>query len=379
MTEKDSTTKKGRSLADSLSDEDRRRFNTLCHITEVINSSLEIEEVLDSVMEIVIEVMNAERGFIMLIEPESEKLLVVVARNIEKETIEGQNFQVSRSIIEEVIKTRKPVLTTDASTDQRFDGSVSVRLFGLHSVLCVPILYKHIPKGVIYLDNKFQVGVFTQKEMIMLESIANLAAIAIENARLFKSLQKSYKDAINALSNAILARDEYTRGHSEMVSYYSTLIAREIKLPDEMIQELNLASLLHDVGKIGISDTILLKPGSLSEEEKEALEKHARIGSDIIDPMEIPENVKKAIKHHQERYDGGGYPDGLKGEEIPLLARIIAAADAFHAMVSDRVYRKAMPFEEAKLELLHGSGMQFDPKIVATFLRIVEQKQPLPK
>jgi len=349
----------------------RDNFETLRRVGEVINSSLEFNRVLDNVMDLVIEVMRAERGFIMLLDQESDEMNFVAARNFQRETLESRQFQVSRSILEQTRQTCQPVLSTDALQDQRFDGSMSVQMLGLRSVLCVPLMFKSRFTGIIYVDNRAQSGVFYEADRDLMLAIANQAAIAIENARLYRALQQSFMDLVKALANAIEVRESYTRGHSEMVAQYSVEIAQAMGLSPPEVQEVRLSGLLHDVGKIGIKDHILLKPGGLSEQEREEMDRHADIGHRIVEHVNWPEVVRLSILHHQERYDGKGYPDGLAGEAIPLPARIVAVADAYHAMVSDRIYRKALPREQAVAELQKGAGSQFDPKIIQVFLGLV--------
>lgn len=349
----------------------RDDFETLRRVGQVINSSLEISRVLDDVMDLVIQEMHAERGFIMLMDSESGELEFAAARNFQHETLHSEQFQVSRSILEQVRVSHQPVLSTDALQDQRFDGSMSVQMLGLRSVLCVPLLYKLGFTGIIYVDNRAQSGVFYEADRELLLAIADQAAIAIENARLYRALQQSFLDLVKALSNAIEERESYTRGHSEMVAHFSVLIARALQLSTQQIQEVRLSGLLHDVGKIGIKDHILLKPGGLSQQEREEMDRHADIGHRIVEHVNWPEIVRLSILHHQERFDGKGYPDGLAGEAIPLPARIVAVADAYHAMVSDRIYRKALPADLALAELQKGAGSQFDPQVVNAFLELV--------
>ncbi|MDI7252887.1 MAG: HD-GYP domain-containing protein, partial [Actinomycetota bacterium] len=204
-------------------------------------------------------------------------------------------------------------------------------------------------------------------------SLASQAAIAIENARLFESLEEIYIEVITALANAIDARDAYTHGHSNRVMEYSVALAEGMGLSPEEVDVIRHASILHDVGKIGIREKILKKPGLLTEEERREMEYHPFIGTRILQSVKLLEPVMPLVYHHHERYDGTGYPDGLKGEEIPLGSRIIAVADAFESMTSDRPYRKALPLEEALAELRRGAGRQFDPRVVEVFLRLVEE------
>src|SRR3990172_2299416 len=182
---------------------------------------------------------------------------------------------------------------------------------------------------------------------------------------------QSVYEIVTSLSSALDARDHYTNGHSERAIDYAREVAREISMPQGEQEELVYLCLLHDIGKIGIPDHILNKPGKLTPEEFEIMKRHAEIGEKIISPLEMLRRLKPLIRHHQEFYDGTGYPDGLRGEAIPLACRILAVVDTFDAMTTDRPYRKALPVETAVAELKRCSGSQFDPGIVEVFIRII--------
>lgn len=346
---------------------DSKHLATLLEVERTFNSSLEIDEVLNAVIDRVIDLMKAERGFLMLVE--NDKLVVRVARNIEKHTIKSEDFNVSSSIINKVVMEKKPILSSNAMDDPRLDAFASVSLHSIRSILCVPMVTKGKVVGVVYVDNRIKTGVFKKSDLQLLNAISYHAATAIENARLYANL----KNAVKALANAIEARDSYTRGHVERVSHFAVEIAKELNLPEEEIKEIEISSILHDVGKIGVPDTILQKPGPFNEQEREVMKKHTLQGRAIVDPIDLSSKIKEGILYHQEKYDGTGYPEHLKGNNIPLFARILAVADAYDAMRSDRPYRQKLPKEFAVAELKKHSGIQFDPTVVQAFLRVLEK------
>ena len=192
-------------------------------------------------------------------------------------------------------------------------------------------------------------------------------------ARLYEDLRSTYMRTVKVLAHAIDARDHYTHSHSENVAKYAVIIAEELHLSVEQIETVREACELHDLGKIGIEDNILMKPGSLTPPEWEMIKKHPLIGAQILEPLTFLDTVIDLVKQHHEHYDGTGYPEGLKGEEILFGARIIHLADAYEAMRSPRSYRK-IPFskEETILEIKMHSGTQFDPKVVEAFLKVVD-------
>ena len=191
------------------------------------------------------------------------------------------------------------------------------------------------------------------------------------------SSSQSLFEIVTSLGSALDARDHYTNGHSERVIDYTKQISRELGMSVQQQEELVYLCLLHDIGKIGIPDHILNKPGKLTKEEFEIMKRHAEIGEKIISPLEMLKNLKPLIRHHQEFYDGTGYPDGISGDSIPLACRILSVVDTFDAMTSDRPYRSARPLEDAIAELRRCSGTQFDPLVVEIFIGILDKKDSL--
>lgn len=187
-----------------------------------------------------------------------------------------------------------------------------------------------------------------------------------------KELKQAYIETIIAFSEALEARDKYTAGHSHRVMEYSVAIGQRMKLTETGIEQLKIVALLHDIGKIGISDIILTKQSKLSEKEFAVLKTHPVIGVNILKSVKLLDRLVPAIYHHHERFDGKGYPHGIKGNKIPLFARIIAVADSFDAMTSNRPYRRALSIQIALSELERNKGTQFDPDIVDIFIRILK-------
>ena len=259
--------------------------------------------------------------------------------------------------------------------------------------ICVPCYFKRDLLGILVLGEKASGEPFNREEMGFFTTLANNAAMAIANARLIENLHQKVEEIKGmylkehrifihtaiALAAAIDARDPYTHGHTERVTNYSLAIAKELAgLPDvaaynDFRETLQIAALLHDIGKIGIPDRVLNKQSRLTPEEYEEIKKHCVIGSTILNPIKELRDVSREVRAHQECYDGSGYPDGLKGSGIPLIARIIGVADAFDAITTNRSYRRGRSAEEALQELKRCSGTQFDPVIVGAFLLAYEK------
>ncbi|MGI6643898.1 MAG: HD-GYP domain-containing protein [Bacillota bacterium] len=188
----------------------------------------------------------------------------------------------------------------------------------------------------------------------------------------YNDLREAYSDMAGALSNAIDVRDSYTRGHSERVAEYAAMLAKELKMTDDRIDLIKYVGLLHDVGKVGIRDAIIKKPGAFTYEEYEEMKEHAAMGADMLIGMKFLGKGQQWVRHHHERWDGKGFPDGLRGEDIPLEARMLALADSFDAMTTDRPYKNRMSFEDAKKEILRCSGTQFDPDLVPVMVKVID-------
>lgn len=347
---------------------DSQILRLLLDIGRDFNSSLEFPEVVKMVMDKVIEVLKAERGCLFLLNEQGEPR-IVAARGMDRTAVEAEDFGFSRNMVRTVIETREPILSSNAMSDPRFSAYGTVSMHNIRSIMAVPILFHNQVRGLLYVDNRLKNGIFKDENLELLHAIAVQAAGAIENARLYNMK----KEIILVLANAIEAKDEYTRGHVERVCSYCLAIARELAMPAEDVRDLEVCSFLHDVGKIGVPDAVLQKPGKLDQDERQQMERHSEMGEHLVAPIDVPLRVKQSIRQHQERWDGQGYPDGLVGESIHLFARIISVADTWDAMTSDRPYRKALPREEAVRRLRDSAGSQLDPVVVDAFLRALER------
>jgi HD-GYP domain-containing protein (c-di-GMP phosphodiesterase class II) len=220
-------------------------------------------------------------------------------------------------------------------------------------------------------SGKLSGGNFAEDELLIITNLASQTAIAVENERLHLDAESTYIETVSALAMAVEARDHYSRGHSDRVFQYSVKIAQKLGLQADFIQDIKIAGELHDVGKIGITDDILKKPGPLSEEEWQIMRKHPVIGEGIIKPVRSLSRLCAIIRHHHEWVDGTGYPDRLKGDQIPLGAKILAVADSLDAMISDRPYRKALNIELAKVDLMRYIDIRYEGRLVEALLSVI--------
>lgn len=348
-----------------------QELDSLYNLALSLGSTLHLNELLEQVIDEAIAVTGAETGSIMLIDEESQTLSIKVSRGIHPEIYRSTKIKIGEGIAGWVAQTSHPLVLIDGQ-DLRFQEYL--KRDEIISALTVPLKVREKVIGVLSVNRKDKKEIFTQDNLRIITSFAAQAAEAIENARLYENLEQTFLGTISALAAAVDAKDHYTYGHSEMVTDLSVATARELMLPAEEVRKIEIASKLHDIGKIGIDGAILNKPGRLTEEERKIIEEHPKIAVEILKSVEPLRDIIPLILYHHERFDGKGYPVGLSGHAIPLGARILATADAFNAMVSDRPYRPALDLFTATRELQDNSGTQFDPQVVEAFLRVLERK-----
>ena len=262
-----------------------------------------------------------------------------------------------------------PLLVNDLAADKSFDWLAK----HVRQLMAVPLQRQDMVMGCLYALNK-STGDFDSQDSKLLNSIANESAIYLENAILFDDVHGLMMGLLHALTSAVDAKDTYTCGHSERVALLARELSLEAGMGDAFGQRVYMTGLLHDVGKIGVPESVLQKTGRLTPEEFEQMKKHPQIGARILQDIKQISDLLPGVLHHHERFDGRGYPTGLTGENIPLMGRIICLADCFDAMTSNRTYRKALPLEVALTEIRRCSGTQFDPSLAEAFLRIGAEK-----
>ncbi len=240
----------------------------------------------------------------------------------------------------------------------------------MDSVLCVLLRTPHSRLGILHLDRSPWQTRFTAADLQLADALAASVSAGIESAQFLRNQRDLFLNSITMLAQAIEMRDEYTGGHTARVTAYSLMLGEHLQLSPADMELIRIGTPLHDVGKIGIDDAILRKPDKLTNAEYDAMKLHTVKGDEILATCAQLKGVRPIARSHHERWDGKGYPDGLAGENISPLARIVAVADAFDAMTSDRPYRKGMPEEVAFAEVEKQSGRQFDPKCAAGFLAI---------
>jgi GAF domain-containing protein len=349
-----------------LYDNNQRSIWELRNLQEALQaatSTLDLNQVLQQVLAGAAKASSAQIGCLAL--DEAGKLVLKGGFGTDSMTAEKLALGVGGDICRDVMASGKPFM------EAMEQDTVSESPLNPRAVLCVPITLRGTPTGVLFLAN-YQVGhAFTPDHRNLVTELAAQAAVAIDNARLFKDREELILSALEALANAVDARDPYTAGHSQRVTQYALTIARQMKYsPDDQAAWVRMerGGRLHDIGKIGTPDAILQKAGKLTDEEFAKMKEHPVAGFNILSGLKMLTDELVIVRSHHERYDGKGYPDRKKGDELPMFAWIVSAADAIDAMTSDRPYRKASPLDLAVEQVRAGAGTHFHPDVAEAVL-----------
>ena len=332
------------------------------------------EELAQFIVESACKLFNAGNGSVMLINPIPNELEIVASKNLSAEVVSTTRLKIGEGIAGKVAETGKPIFVEDITADLRFFRAPNVQYVS-KSFVSVPMESKGKILGVLNISPLKPKETFDEKSLHLLSILADQSAVAFDNIAMYNNLQGFYMEMVEALAKTIDTKDSYTYDHADRARKFARSICKELHLPDGIIKHIEYAALVHDIGKIGIDNGILGKPGKLTPEERKFIEQHPVIGSHIIEPIAFLSPIAPMVLYHQEWYNGGGYPEGLVGEEIPLGARVVSVIDSYDAMTSDRPYRKAMVREQAVAELRRASGTQFDPAIVEAFIKTLEKEK----
>lgn len=341
---------------------------TLQQVSRSITAKLPRDEVLEQILCDITEISHADSATISLWDPTAERLQLGAYRGIAPE--EGNGDWPGRKMAERAVLDGHPFTT-------KGDAIVPVSLadsdLELGDSLCVPIQAEDQVLGAIFVRLALPSNNFPPGDLVVLTTVANQAGLALKKALLYEDIKSLYHNVVKSLATAIDARDPYTHGHSHRVTANSVVLAEDLGLDQNQRKTVEIAAYLHDIGKIGLRDAILLKNGPLSSDEKSLVEEHPVVGARILEPVGFDEEVVSMVLSHHERIDGQGYPSGLKGNAIPIGARILCVVDAFDAMVSHRPYRSGLSVEAAVRELRTNMGTQFDPELVEKFTVLLSE------
>ena len=348
-----------------------RRIDVILTIDEInrtISSSLSHEKIIETALTEIERILQCE--LVAVLEDEQGRLVVKTAqsasisvpaalargKSVPDGSLSKRAFMLGESCYRARLSAQKRLVEPDRS----------LRSAGIESLLAIPIINQEHPSGVLLLGDTDpdQLG---RESTFTVEKIAGQMAVALANSHLYEQMRSLFFSTVSSLANAIDAKSPWTKGHSERVMRIASRIAREMGLSEAEVEQVRLAGLLHDIGKIGIIEALLEKPQLLDEEEFPPMRLHPEKGVAILAPIAQLKEILPGVLHHHEYFDGSGYPDGLAGETIPLIARIVTVADSFDAMLSRRPYKKGLSLQEAVNELHRCAGTQFDPEVVRAF------------
>ncbi len=361
-----------RALLNKKMEEENRLFSkivSLHEVTKILASTHEIDDLNRKVLDFSIKISKARAGALMLVDSTGKMYTASVSASpFGQDFFQSGIFPVASQW---VVENEEPLVI-----EKNAKHWVVEKFPPLHpdvrSFIAFPLKTTKKIIGVLNLIRTEETIAFSHVDLEIINVLASQSGISIDNVQLYQNIRDNYLKTIRAFALAVEAKDRYTHGHSENVMKYTVVLAKHIGLSDSEIEDIKYAGLLHDIGKIGISEFILNKPSRLTKLEFEEIKKHPGVGAKIIADVPFLQPLVPYVLHHHEFFDGSGYPTGIKGEDIPLGARILSVADVFEAMTSNRPYRKALLPETAVKALIDGKQKQFDPRLVDAFLEVLE-------
>ena len=353
-------------------------MKTLFAVSQDLNRRLDLDDMINGLaLSLIGELQISSMAFFGLRRETDDHFTLQGLKGFDKERIADLELHRDCRLTEWVQETHRPRKLARNGDARWVERLPDIRLALFEYV--TPIIIKQTLKGLVFTGPKLNGNEYKSFELDLLASLTNSVGTAMEHARLFEELENTYISTVKALMSIVEAKDAYTKGHTERVADYSVALARKMRLDREKLRHLRYAAVLHDIGKLVIYERVLNKTGSLDEDEWELLKSHPVIGASIIENMEFLAGAVPLVRHHHEHFDGGGYPNGLAGEKIPLGARIIAVADAYDAMTTDRPYRAALSKKVAINTMKEKAGTQFDERVVENFVELVEMGRLYPR
>ncbi|MBF0485659.1 MAG: GAF domain-containing protein [Candidatus Omnitrophica bacterium] len=342
--------------------------SVLTRVGQGISSLRDIDTFLDLIVETMTEALSGKKGLLLLVDEEKKTLQVKAIYGFKSSLLDKINFSSDTSPFAPALKTRTALIIPkiqylDSSSSQQDD------IFD-YPIICAPLILRDKVLGVIAVSGRKAGSSFQDEEMALLLSLATQTAVAIENSKLNSNADRTYFETLSALAMAVEAKDPYSRGHLDRVGAYAVQLAQHFALPLHEVGDLRDAAKIHDVGKIGVTDDVLAKPAPLTEQEWVMMKRHPEIGEGIIKPITSLQPLRDIIRHHHEKLDGSGYPDGLKGNSISLSVRILTISDIYDALTTDRPYRKAMSQTDA-FRVMREMGEAIDQKVVQALAQIL--------
>ncbi|MCX5759569.1 MAG: FHA domain-containing protein, partial [Candidatus Hydrogenedentes bacterium] len=338
------------------------RLAAVYKANQIIASEQDLQKLFARVMDQIFSLIPAHNGVILLKDEKTGELITEFVKSGSGSTV------ISSTIVSRAFEHGEAILTVDAADDARFEAGASIIAHNISSAMCTPLTHQNERLGALYVDTRGTTNAFTKSDLELLVALSGAAAVAIKNAQYVHKLERAYHDTLIAITDAVEMRDLYTVGHTWRVTNLALEIMRVLGWTEEQLKEGEMGGVLHDVGKIAVDDAILRKPSKLTDEEYAKMKIHPERGARMLRDIEFLKPLIPYCLCHHERFDGKGYPFGIAGKDIPLEGRLIAVADTFDAMTSNRPYRKGLDPQIAIDELIKGRGSQFDPECVDAFV-----------
>lgn len=357
-----------------------KELSTLAAVSQAINSNLGTGRVLHTVLDEAVCALEAEAGTLWTIDEAQGEIVPQVAEGFAASTVLTVRLKRGEGIVGRVVESGEGELIADAQSDPRWAGRVDADTgFVTRSIVCAPLACHGNTIGCLQLINKNESRLFEESDLQLLNALGAQAALVIDNARLLErslalanSLREAWKGTLDALTAALSTRDTDTQSHCYRTVELAVWLARKLEIPATELPSLARGALLHDIGKIGIPDMILLKPGPLTDAERQVMQQHSVLGYEMLRPIASLQDSLAVVLYHHEDYDGTGYAEGLKGDDIPRGARIFHVADVYDALTQVRPYKPAWTHEQAMAELRRFSGIRYDPEVITA----MEQMTP---
>jgi putative nucleotidyltransferase with HDIG domain len=342
----------------------------LFEISKLLVTEIDLPHLFKIITEVLVQEFSVDRVSLMLIDEGSKTLLIRASHGLSPEVAQKARRKEGEGVSGLVLKHRKPlIISAGKHPDPEVMAAINLENMPASS-MSVPLIGKNKAFGILNVS-KFSGAPFSTSDLQIVLILSSQVVTALENAALYEDLRENYFRTIQALVAAVEAKDPYTRWHSTNVAKYAVVFARDLGMKPSQLEEIHIAAILHDMGKIGISEMIISKPAGLSPEEFDIMKDHPAHGIRILEPIGFSPDIINAIYQHHERFDGKGYPRGLAGEEISLAARILNVADTIDAMMSERPYRGRISVQDVILELQREAGRQFDPRVSECAIRLI--------
>jgi putative nucleotidyltransferase with HDIG domain len=345
--------------------------SSLLSVSRAVNSSLRLSEVFRTIVDKAVEILEVKAASIMLLTPDQGHLSFEASHGLSEEYLRMPPVPLPEDFIADVVAHRRPTIITDPAKHPWPEWQKYAAKEGIKAVACVPVIMRDQPFGAlcVYTGGRIQ---FSRRAVRILQAFADQAGIAIANARLYEDIRRNYWDTVRSLTRAIEAKDPFTLGHSERVTDYALRMATVLHLPLEDVETIRFGAILHDVGKIGVAEHVLNNSATLSAQDEMLARLHPLIGKSILEPVEFLKPAIAIVLDHHEHLDGSGYPEGLSGDQIPRLARLVAVANAFDNLVSATADRPGIEKSQAVSEIERLAGIHWDPEMVEALKAVVE-------